>query len=213
MAKYLLEVSYTAEGARGVLKEGGSARRAVVEQLAEKLGGKVEVFYLRVWQERRLRDPRRPRRKRRHGGSEHGGGGFRSSEYQDDRVADPGRDRRGGEEVGRLPPAGNVGRAGHCTWRTGRADRLTAEAAFALLERPQRPQEVELAKRRPVDVGEVELAVRALPGQEPREAQLAARPDDQVRVRAVRPCRGGPRAPRRVTRSAISPAATPSSAR
>ncbi len=45
MAKYLLEVSYTAEGARGVLKEGGSARRAVVEQLTEKLGGKVEAFY------------------------------------------------------------------------------------------------------------------------------------------------------------------------
>ena len=45
MAKYLLEVSYTAEGARGVLKEGGSARRAVVEQLAEKMGGKVETFY------------------------------------------------------------------------------------------------------------------------------------------------------------------------
>ncbi len=45
MAKYLLEVSYTVEGARGVAKEGGSARRAVVEQMTEKLGGKVEVFY------------------------------------------------------------------------------------------------------------------------------------------------------------------------
>lgn len=45
MAKYLLEVSYTAEGARGVLKEGGSARRAAVEKLSQALGGKVEVFY------------------------------------------------------------------------------------------------------------------------------------------------------------------------
>jgi uncharacterized protein with GYD domain len=45
MAKYLLEVSYTTEGARGVLKEGGSARRAAVEQLAKKMGANVEVFY------------------------------------------------------------------------------------------------------------------------------------------------------------------------
>jgi hypothetical protein len=28
MPKYLLEVSYTAEGAKGLLKEGGSKRRA-----------------------------------------------------------------------------------------------------------------------------------------------------------------------------------------
>ena len=45
MAKYLFEVSYTVEGARGVLKEGGSARRAVVKQLAESMGGKLETFY------------------------------------------------------------------------------------------------------------------------------------------------------------------------
>jgi uncharacterized protein with GYD domain len=45
MAKYLIQGSYTAEGVRGLLKEGGVARRLVVRQLIEKLGGKLEAFY------------------------------------------------------------------------------------------------------------------------------------------------------------------------
>src|SRR5207247_1452040 len=61
-----------------------------------------------------------------------------------------------------------------------------AEAPLALLERPYRPKEVQLAKRRPVDVGEVELAVAALPGQEAAQAHLAARADDQLRVAVLR---------------------------
>lgn len=45
MPKYLLRVSYTAEGARGVMKDGGSKRRSVVKDLTEKAGGKLECFY------------------------------------------------------------------------------------------------------------------------------------------------------------------------
>lgn len=45
MAKYLWQVSYTAEGVRGLLKEGGTGRRAVVEQLVKESGGNVEAFY------------------------------------------------------------------------------------------------------------------------------------------------------------------------
>jgi uncharacterized protein with GYD domain len=45
MAKYLIAVSYSTEGLKGVLKEGGSARVAVVEQLAQGLGGHMEAFY------------------------------------------------------------------------------------------------------------------------------------------------------------------------
>ena len=45
MAKYMFQGSYTAEGARGVLKDGGSARRAAVEKLAASTGGKLESFY------------------------------------------------------------------------------------------------------------------------------------------------------------------------
>lgn len=45
MPKYLISVTYSAEGARGVMKEGGSARKALVTQIIEKAGGSVEAFY------------------------------------------------------------------------------------------------------------------------------------------------------------------------
>jgi uncharacterized protein with GYD domain len=45
MAKYLLEVSYTAEGAKGVMKDGGTKRRAAAKSLIEGVGGKLEAFY------------------------------------------------------------------------------------------------------------------------------------------------------------------------
>ena len=45
MPKYLLQVSYTADGAKGVLKDGGSKRRAAARTLVESLGGKLESLY------------------------------------------------------------------------------------------------------------------------------------------------------------------------
>lgn len=45
MSKYLFIVSYSPEGLKGVLSEGGTRRRAAVEQLAESVGGSVESFY------------------------------------------------------------------------------------------------------------------------------------------------------------------------
>jgi uncharacterized protein with GYD domain len=45
MPKYLLIASYTPEGAKGLLKDGGSKRREVVEMMAKDLGGSVESFY------------------------------------------------------------------------------------------------------------------------------------------------------------------------
>jgi uncharacterized protein with GYD domain len=45
MPKYLLKVSYTGEGLAGVMQEGGSARRAIAEQLAKSVGGSVETFH------------------------------------------------------------------------------------------------------------------------------------------------------------------------
>ncbi len=45
MAKYLFQASLTAEGLRGVLKEGGSARREVVRKAIEGLRGSLEAFY------------------------------------------------------------------------------------------------------------------------------------------------------------------------
>ena len=45
MAKYLVQASYNASGVKGLLNEGGSARRDAAKQLLESLGGKVEAFY------------------------------------------------------------------------------------------------------------------------------------------------------------------------
>ncbi len=45
MAKYLWQASYTVDGLRGVLKEGGSGRKALVEKIVGDLGGSVEAFY------------------------------------------------------------------------------------------------------------------------------------------------------------------------
>src|SRR5580693_24600 len=45
MPKYLVHATYTAEGARGFLKSGGTARRKAVEELLASLNGKLEAFY------------------------------------------------------------------------------------------------------------------------------------------------------------------------
>ena len=45
MPKYLFEADYTAEGTKGLLKDGGSKRRAAIEKSIKSLGGKVEAFY------------------------------------------------------------------------------------------------------------------------------------------------------------------------
>ena len=45
MPKYLVQANYVGEGLKGLLKEGGSSRRAAVEKLFGSLGGKVESFY------------------------------------------------------------------------------------------------------------------------------------------------------------------------
>ena len=45
MPKYLFQANYTAQGLRGLLKEGGSSRRRVFEDLANEQGGSLESFY------------------------------------------------------------------------------------------------------------------------------------------------------------------------
>ena len=45
MPKYLIKATYKAEGARGLLKEGGTGRRAAVKSVVESLGGTLEAFY------------------------------------------------------------------------------------------------------------------------------------------------------------------------
>ncbi len=45
MPKYMFLASYSADGTKGLLKEGGSKRKQVVEQLFKAIGGRVEAFY------------------------------------------------------------------------------------------------------------------------------------------------------------------------
>ena len=45
MGKYLLKASYTGEGARGLLKDGGTKRREAAEQALKSVGAKLEAFY------------------------------------------------------------------------------------------------------------------------------------------------------------------------
>jgi uncharacterized protein with GYD domain len=45
MAKFLIQAAYTIDGAKGVMKEGGSARKAQLAQMLERVGGKLETFY------------------------------------------------------------------------------------------------------------------------------------------------------------------------
>jgi uncharacterized protein with GYD domain len=45
MPKFMIKASYTAEGTKGLIKEGGTARRATIQKLVESMGGKLEGFY------------------------------------------------------------------------------------------------------------------------------------------------------------------------
>jgi uncharacterized protein with GYD domain len=45
MSKYLFQVNYLGEGIKGLRKEGGTNRRAVVDRLFKSVGGSIEAFY------------------------------------------------------------------------------------------------------------------------------------------------------------------------
>jgi uncharacterized protein with GYD domain len=45
MPKYLFTGSFAVEGAKGVLAEGGSRRRAAIQQLFASVGGTLESYY------------------------------------------------------------------------------------------------------------------------------------------------------------------------
>jgi uncharacterized protein with GYD domain len=45
MAKYMIEASYSTQGSQGLLKDGGSGRKAVLEKAVQSIGGKLDAFY------------------------------------------------------------------------------------------------------------------------------------------------------------------------
>jgi uncharacterized protein with GYD domain len=45
MPKYLLQANYVGDGIKGLLKEGGTRRRAAAEAAVRSVGGSMESFY------------------------------------------------------------------------------------------------------------------------------------------------------------------------
>ena len=45
MPKFLIKATYTSDGTKGLLKEGGTKRRAAVQKIIEAAGGKLDAFY------------------------------------------------------------------------------------------------------------------------------------------------------------------------
>ena len=45
MPKFMVHGSYTAEGLKGLLKEGGTGRRKAVESAVKSMGGSLEAYY------------------------------------------------------------------------------------------------------------------------------------------------------------------------
>ena len=45
MPKFLFEGKYTAEGAKAVVRDGGTARRAALDKAITSAGGRMEAFY------------------------------------------------------------------------------------------------------------------------------------------------------------------------
>ena len=45
MPKYLIQATYTADGVKGVMKDGGTKRRQAAEAAVKSTGGTLEAFY------------------------------------------------------------------------------------------------------------------------------------------------------------------------
>ncbi len=45
MPKYLFAATYSAEGMKGLLREGGSSRESMIADIAKNLDGSLEAFY------------------------------------------------------------------------------------------------------------------------------------------------------------------------
>jgi uncharacterized protein with GYD domain len=48
MPTYLWRASYTSQGAKGLAQEGGTKRRAAVQEMVGKAGGKLHAFYFAI---------------------------------------------------------------------------------------------------------------------------------------------------------------------
>lgn len=51
MPRYLIRASYTADGAKALIREGGSKRKAAVDRMVDGLGGSIDFFYYALGQD------------------------------------------------------------------------------------------------------------------------------------------------------------------
>ena len=110
MAKYLLQVSYTASGAQGVMKEGGSSRRDLIAKLTADAGGTLDEFYFAFGEDDVICIVDAPDHATMAAFSMTVGASGRRVR-EDDGAAHAGRDRSSGQPVDRLPGSGSVARS------------------------------------------------------------------------------------------------------
>ena len=110
MPKYLLKVSYTAEGVKGVLKDGGTKRRQAAEAAVKSTGGSLEAMYFAFGDDDVYCIVDSPDNASIAAASM-AIGGQRARQAEDGRAADAGGDRSGGEEERELHAAGTIARS------------------------------------------------------------------------------------------------------
>ena len=107
MSKYMIRASYTRQGLQGLIKEGGSSRRAAIEAAVASAGGELESMYYAFGDEDVLFIVELPDNASAAGLSlliSVGRGHF----LPDHRAADAGGNRRSGEGGVELPGAGGL---------------------------------------------------------------------------------------------------------
>ena len=98
MPKYLIEARYTPEAVKGVMREGGSSRRAAAAKAVESVGGKLEAFYFAFGEVDAYCHLRLARREERGRGLDDGQPKRRRQ--RPPHCADRARDRRRRHEIG-----------------------------------------------------------------------------------------------------------------
>ena len=130
MPKYLVAVRYTAEGAQGVIREGGSSRRRAAQQVIESVGGTLECFYFAygetdMYSIADFPDELGPAR------CLAGGRCVRRLGHEHDPAAHPGADGRRGRDGGHLPAAWERGSGRSVRCRRGVACRRPRSPSWA----------------------------------------------------------------------------------
>ncbi len=104
MPKYMIQASYTADGTKGVMKEGGTKRRATVEANVKAAGGTVEAFYFAFGEADAFVIVDLPDNASAAALSM-AVNASGAVTFEDSRFADPGRSRSSDKEVGSVPRA------------------------------------------------------------------------------------------------------------